>query len=206
MRKNYAYPRLKTLPTIEIFLEKYFHNVELIENQSFINHGHLVLGQKSKLLYARTGPGSLSDATSYCTWQEAGERSFSLPLSSICYFINLESDGRRSKFWWNSGLIWCVAQFIPYSDGGGVNTLTGLVFFLRNICTLWWRFLMMRFLFWTQIWWCHSRQGPLQECLTWWLNRPQGECVFPCSVDAGIHWLWYDFYISFDFGIDSLMP
>lgn len=108
----------------------------------------------------------------------------SLPLSSICYFINLGSNGRCSQFRWNSGLIWCVGRFIPYSEGGDVNTLTGLVFSLRNICTLWWRFLMMRFLFWTQIWWCHSRQGPLQECLTWWLNRPQGECVSPRSVPA----------------------
>lgn len=81
MRKNYVYPRLKTLPNIEIFLEKYLHNVEPIENQPFLNHGHLALGQKSKLLYARTGPGNLSDATSYCTRQESGDRSFSLPLS-----------------------------------------------------------------------------------------------------------------------------
>lgn len=83
MKKNYVYPKLKTLPTIDIFLEKYLHRFEPIENQLFLNHGHLALGQKPKLLCAHTGPGSLSDAASYCTWQEAGERSFLLPFNRI---------------------------------------------------------------------------------------------------------------------------
>lgn len=85
MRKNYVYPRLKTLSTIEIFLEKYLYSVEPIENQPFLNHGHLALGQKSKLLCACTGPGSLPDATSYFTWQEAGGRSFLIPFNRISF-------------------------------------------------------------------------------------------------------------------------
>lgn len=56
---------------------------------------------------------------------------------------------------------------------------------LRNICTLWWRFPKMRFLFWTPIWYCHSRQGHLPECLTWWWSKPQGECAASLAM-----WWW----------------
>lgn len=131
----------------------------------------------------------MSNATSYSIWEEAEERSFLVPSNKILvrcdYWTRVViSPSGLYVLHRNSRIIWCVAQSIPYSEGGDVNTLTGLFFFLRNIYTLWWRFLTMRFLFWTQIWWCHSRQGHLQECLTWWLNRLRGKCVFPPSVPA----------------------
>lgn len=80
------------------------------------------------------------------------------------------------------------ALFCYSSDDGCehlISHLTDSFFFLRNICTLWWRFLKMRFLFWTQIWWCHSRQGHPQECLIWWWSKPPGEWASSLVV-----WWW----------------
>lgn len=70
------------------------------------------------------------------------------------------------------------ALFCSWSDDrleNPISPLTDFFFFLRNICTLWWRFPKTRFLFWTQIWCCHSRRGHLQECPTWSWSRPRGE-------------------------------
>lgn len=130
------------------------------------------------------------------TWQDPGQVGIPnhFPSPASCYNVASGMDVHWLGLWKYTVVFWYVIDFhypsrprmlcfVTYLTDDRfehpVSPLTDFLSFLRNICTLWWRFPKMRFLFWTQIWCCHSRRGHLQECPTWWWSKPQGEYALP---------------------------